>query len=149
MPEAEWVSWNDEMLLGLRLCDLELSIAGTDLEQRIAQVNAELEARKLVLPRYWLSDEWFTPDGIVGVAIPFYLAHPRLAKLEYDQMLEVEGGSAESCHENPAPRGGTRHRQRLPTPTAPDETADLRYACDAVPRVLHASAAQQELRPAS
>ena len=97
MPEAEWVSWNDEQLLGLRLCDLALSIAGTDLEQRIAHVNAELEARKLVLPRYWLSDEWFTPDGIVGVAIPFYLAHPRLAKLEYDQMLEVEGGSAESC----------------------------------------------------
>ena len=62
-----------------------------------AQVNAELEARGLALPHYWLSDEWFTPDGIPGVAIPFYLAHPRLAKLELAQMLEVEGGDPESC----------------------------------------------------
>jgi hypothetical protein len=44
-----------------------------------------------------LSDEWFTPDGVPGVAIPFYLAHPRLAKLEKAEMLEVEGGDPESC----------------------------------------------------
>ena len=32
-----------------------------------------------------------------GVAIPFYLAHPRLEKLERAQMLEVEGGTPEWC----------------------------------------------------
>ena len=32
-----------------------------------------------------------------GIAIPFYLAHPRLAKLELKEMLEVEGGDPESC----------------------------------------------------
>ena len=32
-----------------------------------------------------------------GVAIPFYLAHPRLARLEFAQMLEVEGGTPEWC----------------------------------------------------
>jgi hypothetical protein len=31
------------------------------------------------------------------VAIPFYLAHPRLARLELTQMLEVEGGDPEWC----------------------------------------------------
>ena len=97
MPEPEWASWTDGQLLTMRLCDLGLSIAGTDLEQHIGRVNAELRARGLALPHYWLSDEWFTPDGIPGVAIPFYLAHPRLAKLELDQMLEVEGGYPESC----------------------------------------------------
>jgi len=97
MPEPEWASWTDDQLLKMRLCDLGLSIAGTDLERHIGQVNAELQARGLTLPHYWLSDEWFTPDGIPGVAIPFYLAHPRLAKLELDQMLEVEGGDPESC----------------------------------------------------
>jgi hypothetical protein len=97
MPEPEWASWTDDQLLTLRLCDLGLSIAGTDLERHIGRVNAELQARGLTLPHYWLSDEWFTPDGIPGVAIPFYLAHPRLAKLELDQMLEVEGGDPESC----------------------------------------------------
>jgi len=48
-------------------------------------------------PHYYLSDEWFTPDGVPSVAIPFYLAHPRLAKLEKAEMLEVEGGDPESC----------------------------------------------------
>ena len=48
-----------------------------------------------------------------GIAIPFYLAHPRLAKLELAQMLEVEGGDPESCLQHPAPRSGPRDRQRL------------------------------------
>jgi hypothetical protein len=34
---------------------------------------------------------------VPGIAIPFYLAHPRLAKLELKEMLEVEGGDPESC----------------------------------------------------
>src|SRR5205823_6358997 len=77
--------------------DLGVAIEGTEIEERIAQLNAELESRKLQTPHYWLSDEWFTPDGVPGIAIPFYLAHPRLAKLELAQMLEVEGGDRESC----------------------------------------------------
>jgi hypothetical protein len=96
MPH-DWLSYGDEELLGVRLCDLDLTIAGTAVEQRIAHVNAELEARGLVRPHYWLSDEWFTPDGVAGVAVPFYLAHPRLEKLELTQMLEVEGGDEETC----------------------------------------------------
>lgn len=97
MSDPDWASFNDDKLLAMRMCDLGLTLAGTEVEQRIAQVDAELEARGLVRPHYWLSDEWFTPDGVPGVAIPFYLAHPRLAKLELAQMLEVEGGDAESC----------------------------------------------------
>ena len=98
MSEPEWAAWPDEKLLEVRLCDLGVSIEGTEIEPRIAQVNAELEVRGLRFrPHYWLSDEWFTPDGIPGVAIPYYLAHPRLAKLELAQMLEVEGGDPESC----------------------------------------------------
>ena len=31
MSDPEWASWNDEQLLALRLCDLGLSIEGTDL----------------------------------------------------------------------------------------------------------------------
>ena len=97
MTDPEWATWTDEQLLATRLCDLKVSIAGTEVEQYIAQVNGELEARGLVRPHYWLSDEWFTPDGVPGVAVPHYLAHPRLAKLELAQMLEVEGGDRESC----------------------------------------------------
>jgi hypothetical protein len=98
MSEPDWAGWPDEKLLELRMCDLGVSIEGTEIEQRTEQVNAEIQARGLAFrPHYWLSDEWFTPDGVPGVAIPFYLAHPRLARLELAQMLEVEGGDAESC----------------------------------------------------
>jgi hypothetical protein len=97
MTEPEWAALPDEQLLDVRMCDLGLAIEGTELEQRIAVVNAELEARGVRFrPYYWLSDEWFTPDGVPGIAIPFYLAHPRLAKLELAQMLEVEGGDPDS-----------------------------------------------------
>src|SRR5579864_4812095 len=93
-----WSLYTDDQLLAVRMCDLGLTLEGSGLEQSIAQIRAELDARGLVFrPYFWLSDEWFTPDGVPGVAIPFYLAHPRLAKLELAQMLEVEGGDPESC----------------------------------------------------
>ena len=98
LKPVDWTTLSDEKLLEVRMCDLALSIEGTEIEPRIAQLNAELAARGLTFkPHYYLSDEWFTPDGVPGIAIPFYLAHPRLAKLEQKEMLEVEGGDAESC----------------------------------------------------
>lgn len=96
--EPEWASWRDEELLEMRLCDLGLKIEGTVLEPRIERLYEELERRHLRFrPHCWLSQEWFSPDGIPGIAIPFYLAHPRLIKLEKRQMLEVEGGTQEWC----------------------------------------------------
>jgi len=98
LPPAEWASWSDERLLELRLCDLELHIKGSPLEPQIKQLYRELKARQISFrPYFWLSDDWYTPDFVPGVAIPFYLAHPRLARLELSQMLEVEGGTPEWC----------------------------------------------------
>jgi len=98
MSDPLWAALGDEELLDLRMCDLQLTIEGTEVEKHIALVNGELEGRGIGFrPHYYLSDEWFTPDGVPGIAVPFYLAHPRLAKLELTQMLEVEGGTAESC----------------------------------------------------
>ena len=58
---------------------------------------AELARRGIEFrPHMWLSTEWFSPDGVPGFAIPFYLAHPRLAALESQQMHEVEGGTPRS-----------------------------------------------------
>jgi hypothetical protein len=98
LPVSVWAEWDDEQLLDLRLCDLDLRIEGTDLEERTAELQRELQGRELAFrPYFWLSDEWFCPDGVPGIAIPFYLAHPRLARLELNQMLEVEGGTREWC----------------------------------------------------
>ena len=97
-PKPVWAGWADEKLLDVRICDLGLAIEGTQLERRIAEVNEELDAKGIRFrAHYWLSDEWFTPDGVPGIAIPFYLAHPRLARLELSQMLEVEGGTRAWC----------------------------------------------------
>ena len=53
---------------------------------------------RFVLPiHFYVSDEWFTPDGTASMAVPFYLTHPRLERLEKAQMLEVEGGEHEWC----------------------------------------------------
>lgn len=96
--DPEWAEWEDERLLDLRMCDLSLSVEGSFLEERIAALFQELEERRITFrPHYWLSDEWFTPDDVAGFGIAFYLAHPRLAQLELDQMLEVEGGTVDWC----------------------------------------------------
>jgi hypothetical protein len=99
LPPAEWESWPDEKLLELRLCDLGLRLRDSELMPRVRELYRELRSRGIVhfRPFFWLSDEWYTPDGVPGVAIPFYMAHPRLARLEFAQMLEVEGGTPEWC----------------------------------------------------
>jgi hypothetical protein len=96
--EPDWVRLPDEKLLDLRFCDLGLEIQGTDLEERIERLYDELAEKELVFrPHCWLSTEWFSPDGVPGIAIPFYLAHPRLRRLEERQVLDVEGGSPKWC----------------------------------------------------
>ena len=93
-----WTRWSTQRLLQLRLRDLDLRIEGTWLERCLRQLHDELDARKLVIrPHAWLSDEWFSPGGVPGIAIPFYLAHPRLMRLERAQLLEVEGGTQAEC----------------------------------------------------
>jgi hypothetical protein len=86
---------SDERLLDTRICDLPIRIKGSFIEPHIKRLYHELNARGIRFkPHVWLSAEWFTPDGVPGFAIPFYLAHPRLMKLERKQMLSVEGGAA-------------------------------------------------------
>ncbi|HYP27319.1 MAG TPA: putative zinc-binding metallopeptidase [Blastocatellia bacterium] len=98
MRAKELDRMTDEQLLDARLCDLPVAIEGTPLERRAERLYGELEARGLRFrPHVWLSEEWFSPDQVAGFAIPFYLAHPRLSKLERRQMLEVEGGSEKDC----------------------------------------------------
>jgi putative zinc-binding metallo-peptidase len=96
--EPPWVALSDEELLKLRICDLHVRVEGSELEPRVAQLYEELAARGIALrPQIYLGDEWFSPEGLAAVAIPFYLAHPRLKSLELHQMMEVEGGTPEWC----------------------------------------------------
>ena len=82
----------------MRICDLGLELDGTALGRRVEQLHKELERAGLRFrPHVWLSTGWFTPDGVPGFAVPFYLAHPRLSRIEHRHMLEVEGGTHAWC----------------------------------------------------
>ncbi len=93
-----WSRLDDAKLLDRRFCDLNLTVQGP-LQARVDQIHTELAARGItrLRPHVWLSTEWFSPDGIPGIALPFYLAHPRLIRLERNQMLAVEGGTPAAC----------------------------------------------------
>lgn len=98
--EHSWAALPDEELLKLRICDLSVRIEASELEPRVSELYQELETRELPLkPACYLSDEWFSPEGSPMIAIPFYLADPRLKALELHQMLEVEGGTPEWCQQ--------------------------------------------------
>jgi len=93
-----WADLSDDELLDWRICDLGVRLDGSPLEERIERLYWELDLRELSFrPHCWLSDDWFSPEGVPGIAIPFYLVHPRLARLERSQMLEVEGGTRQWC----------------------------------------------------
>jgi hypothetical protein len=96
--EPAWCTLKDEELLALRICDLDVRLEQSDLKPRLDQLHEELAVRNVALrPDIYLGDEWFSPEGVPAIAIPFYLAHPRLKTLELHQMMEVEGGTAEWC----------------------------------------------------
>lgn len=86
---------SDAELLGLRFSELGLRLETTPLVRDVQRLARELEARGLCFrPHVWLSTDFFSPDGVPGFALPFFLAHPRLARLERAQVAWVEGASA-------------------------------------------------------
>ena len=94
----EWEKWPRERLLDLRIRDLGLKLEGTWVEECIDALRGELKERAIALrPHCWLSDEWFSPQNVPGIGIPFYLVHPRLIRLERSMMLEAEGASRAEC----------------------------------------------------
>ena len=93
-----WENLSDQQLLEQRLSSLKVAVKGTWLEDCLGTLHEELEERGIRLrPHAWISSEWFSPSNSPGIAIPFYLAHPRLMKLEKKMMLDVEGGTWSEC----------------------------------------------------
>ncbi len=89
--EAGWAE-EREALLGRRISELGLAIRGSPLERLVRQLHVELEARGVRFhPPVYLSDEWGCPDGTPLIGVPFYLADPRLARIEAEHAAGVEG----------------------------------------------------------
>lgn len=98
MTHLKWTEYDDEHLLKMRICDLGLAVEETELEADVKELYRELDSKGLIFhPLCYLADEWFCPDEVPIIGIPFYLAHPRLKRLEMKLMMEVEGGTRDWC----------------------------------------------------
>ena len=119
--DPAWADYDDEALLKLRFGSLGLRFRNSEPYHDVERLHDELERRGLRFrPHVWLSTDWFSPDGIPGFAVPFYVAHPRLIRLERKMMGEVEGGNRK-----------WRHRiMRHETGHAIDNAYRLRYRAD-------------------
>ena len=95
---AEWEAWDDERLLDVRMCDLGLRIGAAGWSPASRSSARAAATRDLRFrPHFWLSDEWFTPDGVPGIADPLLPRAPAPGAARADQMLEVEGGTPDWC----------------------------------------------------
>jgi hypothetical protein len=71
-------------LLSKPIRDLGLKLEGSSVERYVHQLYRELERKGLrkFRPLVYLSDEWGCPSEEPVIGIPFYLADPKLQKLE-------------------------------------------------------------------
>jgi hypothetical protein len=72
------------LVLGKKVSELGLRVEGSPVEGYVRQLYLELERRgfKKFQPVCYLTDEWGCPDQQPVLGIPFYLADPKLRKLE-------------------------------------------------------------------
>ena len=78
-------------LLTKPIKELGLKLEGSPIERLVHRLYHELERKGLrrFRPQVYLSDEWGCPSGEPVIGIPFYLADPKLARLE-KEMNDLE-----------------------------------------------------------
>lgn len=78
-------------ILSKPIQQLGLKLEGSPLERFVQQLYKELDAKRLTRfrPMCYLSDEWGCPNMEPVIGIPFYLADPKLQRLE-SAMNDIE-----------------------------------------------------------
>jgi Putative zinc-binding metallo-peptidase len=78
-------------ILSKPIQQLGLKLEGSPLERFVQQLYKELDAKKLrkFRPKCYLTDEWGCPNMEPVIGIPFYLADPKLQRLE-SEMNDIE-----------------------------------------------------------
>lgn len=71
-------------ILDKPICALGLKLEGSPLERLVHRLYRELDRKglKKFRPLCYLTDEWGCPSGEPVIGVPFYLADPRLSRLE-------------------------------------------------------------------
>jgi hypothetical protein len=88
-----FADWENERqtLLARQISELGLAIPGSRVERMVEQLYSELDAKGLKFhPPVYLSDQWGCPDGTPLIGVPFYLADPRLERIEDDFAEGIE-----------------------------------------------------------
>ena len=100
MVNLDHISDKDLLKLPLRVLgksfthNLFISAPGLLFQREVRR----LQRRGLLFrPGLWWSTEWFCPDGVSGVGLPFYLAHPRLIYMQKKYVGEAEGDTETEC----------------------------------------------------
>ena len=89
-----WERLDDAALLRVRFRDLGLKFVDSPVHADALRLGEALERRGIRFkPHFWFSTDWFSPDGVPGIAVPFFLGHPRLLRLERRMMGEAEGSN--------------------------------------------------------
>ena len=87
-----WEKLSDTELLNLKFSDLELKIEGSRMEPLVDQLYKELAQKKISFePEIYIAEDWFSFDGVPGIAIPFFVVNERLARLQKKMLLDAEG----------------------------------------------------------
>jgi hypothetical protein len=78
-------------LLNTSISKLGLKLEGSRLEPLVKKLYRELAARHVrYRPPVYLTDTWGCPDEVPVIGVPFYLADPRLMRIEEEQTGRVE-----------------------------------------------------------
>lgn len=87
----------DEQILALKLCEIDFDLDSFHKKKLIKKLQKELQNADLdFMPHIWVSDDWFSPDGLPGFAIPFYLFSPKLIRIQRKIVGRVEGATEKS-----------------------------------------------------
>lgn len=96
---------SESQILGTKISDLDLEL-NSEQKQKLKDLNKLLMNKNIKWrPHVWLSDEWFSPDGVSGFAVPFTLAHKKLMAIEKKHLGYCEGEKPREflklcCHES-------------------------------------------------
>lgn len=85
---------SEDKLIDFSIKDLNLELNTSQfITSLIVELELELKKKGFIKfrPHVYLGDEWFSPEGEAAISIPFYLAHPRLTRLEKKYTGEAEG----------------------------------------------------------
>ena len=85
--------------LNQKLSELDLRFDNSWLSPLMSQLEFETRSSgfKYFHPKIYIGDEWFSPEGVPAIAVPFYLFNNKLSEIEKKQMDFVEGGTETSA----------------------------------------------------